>query len=659
MCGLAGYWSTTRGGVDAGAMADALRHRGPDAGGVWSDPAAGISLSHRRLAIVDLSSAGAQPMMSPSGRFVTVFNGEIYNHADLRRELEAEGAIAWRGHSDTETLVHGIERWGLTATLQRAVGMWAVAVWDRRDRQLELARDRIGEKPLYWGWGAGGIVFGSELKALRAVPGFDNAIDESALALFLRYSYVPTPYSILRDIFKVEPGVVVTLTSAALDARPATPPTVASEDRTPGVRCQRYWSLTEAITSGPDASMSDRDAVDGLETRLDAAVRLQSVADVPLGVFLSGGVDSSLIAATLQKITGNVRSFTIGFSEAGFDEAPHARAIAQHIGSDHSELYVGAADMMSIIPTLCDVYDEPFADSSQIPTILVSRLARQHVTVALSGDAGDELFGGYNRYLAANRLNDRGRLSKSVGAAIGGMMTSVPPHYWDRLARLPGLPSVSMAGVKAHKLGRILASGDDARAQYDIATSTWPGALPLSQHRSAQAPVDLIEPIRDNPAERMMQWDTTSYLPDDILCKVDRASMSASLETRVPFLDHRMVEYAWRMPLHHKIRNGQGKWAVRQLLYRHVPRDLIERPKAGFAIPIGNWLRGPLRDWAEALIDEAADSDYPALDNAMVRSRWQQHVSGSHDWSGAIWSVLMVQSWRNRFDKAMVDTGRS
>ena len=647
MCGLAGYWTVANGSVDARAMADALKHRGPDDGGVWADPEAGIALGHRRLAILDLSAAGAQPMSSPSGRFVTVFNGEIYNHADLRRELDADGPIAWRGHSDTETLVHGIERWGLAATLQRAVGMWAVAVWDRRERQLQLARDRVGEKPLFWGWGARGIVFGSELKALRAVPGFANPIDEQALALFLRYSYVPAPYSILQDIYKLEPGVVATISAAALAARPSVPPTVAQDGRLVGVRCRRYWSLADVVARESDASMSEAEAIEGLEARLTEAVRIQSVADVPLGAFLSGGVDSSLIAALMGRVSSDVRTFTMGFADAGFDEAPYARAVAKHLGSTHAELYVTPADVMALIPQLPTIYDEPFADSSQLPTILVSRLARSRVTVALSGDAGDELFGGYNRHIAAERFSHYEWIPAPVRGAIGRALTGIPPRYLDRLADLPGLPSISMAGLKAHKLGHMLQSGGDARCHYRLATSTWPGDVPLADHAHSDAPVDAIRSQRDHPSEQMMQWDMASYLPDDILCKVDRAAMSASLETRVPFLDHRVVEYAWRMPLRYKIRGGKGKWAVRQLLYRYVPPDLIERPKAGFAIPIGDWLRGPLREWAETLLDQVDRSEPPLLDAVAVRARWQEHLSRSHDRTAAIWNVLMFQAWRN------------
>ena len=642
MCGLAGYWTIGDAAAGARAMEGALRHRGPDGGDVWADPAAGIALAHRRLSILDLSDAGAQPMASPSGRYVTVFNGEIYNHLDLRRELEADGPVAWHGHSDTETLVHGIERWGLDETLRRAVGMWAIAVWDRRERRLELARDRFGEKPLYWGWGAGGIVFGSELKALKATPGFANPVDEHALALFLRYAYVPAPHSILAGIYKLEPGVIATITADALAAPAAAPPTVARDGQDAGVRLRRYWSLDAAVAAGPDPRMDDAAAVDGLERHLLDAVRLQSVADVPLGAFLSGGVDSSLIVALMRQVSGDVRTFTIGFAEAGFDEAPYARAVAAHLGTEHTELYVTPADVMALIPQLPTIYDEPFADSSQLPTILVSRLARTRVTVALSGDAGDELLGGYNRHVAADRLH-RQWLPGPLRVAAGRALTAIPPRHFDRIAGLPGMPRVSMAGVKAHKLGRMLGSGDDPRAHYRLATGQWPDGVPMPGHAVPRSPVDDLAAGRDHPAERMMQWDMASYLPDDILAKVDRAAMSASLETRVPFLDHRVVEHAWRMPLSAKIRDGRGKWAARRVLDRYVPPALIERPKAGFAIPLGDWLRGPLRGWAEDLL--AAQSLHPALDAGTIGARWRQHLAGTHDWGAAIWTVLMFQAW--------------
>lgn len=656
MCGIAGLWSKAggAGGAKTGAnganaasaMADALLHRGPDAGGAWSDAEAGIALSHRRLAIIDLSPAGAQPMVSPDERYVTVFNGEIYNHLDLRRELEADGAIAWRGHSDTETLMHGVARWGLHATLERAVGMFALAVWDRRERTLSLARDRMGEKPLYYGWSRAGLVFGSELKALRAAPGFDNRVDQDVLSLYLRFNYVPAPWSILEGIYKLEPGVIATFARTALDAAPPAPPTVDGP-ASAGVALRRYWSLDAVVAAGADEGMTEAEALGGLETRLAEAVRQQAVADVPVGAFLSGGVDSSAVVALMRNVTdAHVKTFTIGFAETGFDEAPYARAVAEHLGTDHHEMYVGAEDVRAVILDLARIYDEPFADSSQIPTVLLSRLTRRSVTVALSGDAGDELFCGYNRYLVSRRVWDAmARVPAPLRGAIGRALTAVSPTGWDRLSALPAVPNISQLGDKVHKVGRMLRTPLGTADIYRASSEEWAGQLPLASAARLMAGIDAPPRLRDTAQEQMMHWDMQSYLPGDILTKVDRAAMSASLETRVPLLDHRVVEHAWRMPLHFKMRGAQGKWALRQILYRYVPKALIERPKAGFAIPVGTWLRGPLRDWAEELLSEAALAAQPALDAAAIRRRWAEHLAGTHDRTGSLWGVLMFQAW--------------
>lgn len=655
MCGIAGCWRPGRAdAAEAKAMADALQHRGPDDSGVWTDAEAGIALSHRRLSIIDLSPAGHQPMASPDGRYLLTFNGEIYNHLELRCELEAMGAIEWRGHSDTETLAHGIARWGLTATLQRTVGMFALGIWDRRERTLSLARDRMGEKPLYYGWSDGGLVFGSELKALRGSARFANPVDDDVLALFLRYNYVPAPWSILRHIYKVEPGAIVTIAREALATTPTAPPSVAHSAHS-GVRCEHYWSLDAVVAAGTQA-MSEREAVDQLEACLTDAVRLQTVADVPVGAFLSGGVDSSAVVALMRNVTSaEVKTFTIGFDAAGYDEAPYARAVAEHLGTDHHELYVGPEDVRSVIPELPAIYDEPFADSSQIPTILLSRLTRRSVTVALSGDAGDELFGGYNRYLVSRRVWDAAAaIPAPVRTGLGRAIGAVPPSAWDRLGRLPLTPKLPMLGVKAHKIGRMLRTGVTTLDIYQSASEEWHGERPSRATNALRSSVDHAPITRATPEEQMMHWDMTSYLPNDILTKVDRAAMAASLETRVPFLDHRVVEQAWRTPLEFKIRGGQGKWLLRQILYKYVPRELIERPKAGFAIPIGGWLRGPLRDWAEELLSPAALARTPSLDPRPIRARWAQHVAGSHDWTTGLWGVLMYQAWRQAWDGAAV-----
>ena len=644
MCGIAGLWSH---GDDvareARAMADALRHRGPDDAGVWSDADAGLALSHRRLSIIDLSSAGHQPMLSAGGRWVLSYNGEIYNHLELRRELDGNAPLVWRGTSDTETLVAGIERWGLEATLQRAVGMFALALWDRETRTLALARDRMGEKPLFYGWSGARIVFGSELKAVYALTGFERKVDPSALERYLRHNYVPAPQSILRGIFKVEPGVVVRLAEEAL----LNPPQVAPSAESPaghGVECRRYWSLAATVTAPQDA-LTANEAVDRLKTCLETAVRDQLMADVPVGAFLSGGVDSSAVVALMTQVASTkVRTFTIGFAESGMDEAPYAKAVAAHLGTDHHELYVTPAHALALVPDLPRVYDEPFGDSSQIPTTLLSRFTRESVTVALSGDAGDELFCGYNRYLVSRRLWERAaRIPAPIRAAMGSALGAVPTGLADAVGQLPMVPSIPMLGNKLHKLGRMLKTSMGVDAIYRAASEEWQGCPPMATDTQFRASV--LPTIAATPEEWMMHWDASTYLPDDILVKVDRASMAASLETRVPFLDHRVVEQAWRTPLEYKKRDGQGKWMLRQILYAHVPRELIERPKAGFAVPIGSWLRGPLREWADGFLSHAALSRQSMLDAGAIGRRWQQHLAGTHDWTGSLWGVLMFRAW--------------
>ncbi|MGV0953516.1 MAG: asparagine synthase (glutamine-hydrolyzing) [Fluviibacter sp.] len=640
MCGITGF-ITKPGHPDAllepiaRTMADRLVHRGPDDAGVWADAGAGVALGHRRLAIVDLSAAGHQPMASACGRYVIAFNGEIYNHLDLRKEL---GGIAWRGHSDTETLLAGIAAWGLEATLERCVGMFAVALWDRQTQTLLLARDRFGEKPLYYGWVGQGadraFAFASELKALRAYPGFDNPISRKALGAYLQFMCVPAPLSIYEDIYKLEPGCILTL-SAPLSA--GTQPVI-----------EPYWLLRSVVEAGRDNLIVDEaTAIAELEARLSDAVRLQSLADVPLGAFLSGGVDSSTIVALMQaQASRPVKTFTVGFDEAGFDESPHAKAVARHLGTEHHELFVTAVQAREVITNLPAMYDEPFADSSQIPTYLVSQATRRQVTVALSGDAGDELFGGYNRYFWGPRIWNRlSWLPYSLRRTLGGAIRAMSVANSDALSRVAG---VSRLGDKAHKLATRLNTVQNMDDLYWSLVTEWPDPTQLVKGLPIVVPcfgADEALPSGLDSVERMMFRDTLTYLPDDILCKVDRAAMAVSLETRVPFLDHRVAELAWRLPQTMKIRGNTSKWALRQVLYKYVPRELIERPKAGFAIPIGEWLRGPLREWAEALLDAKRLAQEGYFNSGPIREAWQQHLSGKHDRTARLWSVLMFQAW--------------
>jgi asparagine synthase (glutamine-hydrolysing) len=661
MCGFSGIFSTKT--HQSGSMVEqvtrmalAIAHRGPDGAGVWVDEQTGIAFGHRRLSIVDLSAAGHQPMHSIAGRYVMAFNGEIYNHLALRAQLEG---VAWRGHSDTETLLAGFEAWGVESTLQKAVGMFAIALWDKQTQSLTLARDRLGEKPLYYGWVNGAFVFGSELKALRAYPGFANPVCRQALAQYLRFMYVPAPRSIYQGIYKLEPGCLLTVLGKPPTSAPAQPlrPRPDYVQSYGSLQIKRWWSLAEAVVSGAKNPIDNEvEALGQLESRLQEAVSLQSLADVPLGAFLSGGVDSSAIVALMQQQASRpVKTFTIGFDEAGFDESPYARAVAEHLSTDHHEMRVTAQMAQDVIPTLPWIYDEPFADSSQIPTHLVCRAARQHVTVTLSGDAGDELFGGYNRYFWGPRIWNRlSVLPAPARKLLGSALAAVPVSSWNALgAPLLGRgDGVVRLGDKVHKLADRLSHVHDMDELYLSLVSEWadPASLVLGENGEfVIEPHSLLDdplPIQDMAQPLPMMFrDSMTYLPDDILCKVDRAAMACSLETRVPFLDHRLVELAWQLPLHMKVRGNTGKWALRQVLYKYVPKELIERPKAGFAIPIGQWLRGPLRDWAESLISERRLQAEGYLRPAPIRQAWAEHVSGKRDNTSKLWSVLMFQAW--------------
>lgn len=645
MCGLVGFFADNVGGAEDARMrlvrmADKIVHRGPDDAGYWCDAESGIGLAHRRLSIIDLSPAGHQPMHSSSERYVIAFNGEIYNHLDMRRELEVKGEGTWRGHSDTETLLAGFDAWGIRETIERTTGMFALAVWDKASRVLTLARDRLGEKPLYYGWqGAGAarvFLFGSELKALKEHREFKAGIDRGALCLLLRHNAIPAPYSIYEGIAKLEPGSMLSL----------------SLDR-PEPQIIRYWSLPEVARAGVFKRFSGAAelAVDQLDELLKDAVRQQMMADVPLGAFLSGGIDSSTVVALMQAQSNRpVKTFTIGFEDAGYNEAVHAKAVAMHLGTDHTELYVQPRQARDVIPLLPSLYCEPFSDSSQIPTFLVSQLARQHVTVSLSGDAGDELFAGYNRYQMTDRLWRRlEHIPKPLRSLLAKGITSVSPGGWDRLARfIPGASGYRVFGDKLHKGAGVLASSSVSELYLGLVSHQ---SSPESWVMGGQEPPTKLtghRPVLEglSSVEQMMALDAITYLPDDILVKVDRAAMGVSLESRVPFLDHRVVEFAWTLPLHYKLRDGQTKWPLRQVLYRYVPKELIERPKMGFGIPLDAWLRGPLRDWAEALLGEARLKQEGYFNPTPIREKWAEHLSGNRNWSHHLWDVLMFQAWQ-------------
>jgi asparagine synthase (glutamine-hydrolysing) len=646
MCGIAGIW-TAASHADTTlqtlrAMSAAIVPRGPDDDGCWFDTGAGLALAHRRLSIVDLSPLGHQPMASASGRYVIVFNGEVYNHGDLRQELVRSGRCVapFRGTSDTEVMLAAIETYGLRAAVQRFVGMFAFALWDSHERQLHLVRDRLGIKPLYYGWAGRNLVFSSELKALIRHPDCPRDIDRDALALFMRYNCIPAPHSIYRGIFKLKPATILTFRSP-LHREPQ------------GVE---FWSATAVAAAGVEHPFtgSEEEAAARLESLLREAVGLRMIADVPLGAFLSGGIDSSTVVALMQaQSVRPVRTFSIGSPDAEYDEAGHARAVAQHLGTAHTELYVTAREALDVIPHLPTIYDEPFSDSSQIPTLLVSKLARQHVTVALSGDGGDELFGGYNRHVWGRKIwNVMRRVPAHAREAPARALTAVPPLRWNRLfeTAAPFLPRAlrhQAVGDKLHKLAGIL-SAPDADALYVNLASHWSAAEPVVLGTDA-ARLNAVRPPRqlhgDDLTSRMLFADLVTYLPDDILTKVDRASMAVSLEARVPLLDHRVVEFAWQLPVSMKVRGSQGKWLLRQVLHRYVPPALIDRPKAGFGIPIGEWLRGPLRPWAEAHLDRRRLEDEGFFDATLIRDKWVEHLSGRRNWPYHLWDVLMFQAW--------------
>ncbi|MBR1156994.1 asparagine synthase (glutamine-hydrolyzing) [Bradyrhizobium sp. JYMT SZCCT0428] len=653
MCGIAGILRMV--GNDSNSLTlcarqitSSLAHRGPDASGIWADEAAGIALGHRRLSVLDLTEAGAQPMQSNCGRFVVTFNGEIYNHLELRKDLEAAGAAAaWRGHSDTETLLCAVQHWGIKAALQRFNGMFAIAIWDAREHTLTLCRDRFGEKPLFHGWVGEDFVFASELKAFAAHPQWSGTVDRQALTAFMRFGYVPGPSTIWETVKKLDPAsfTVVSHPMCRGDVFPSPQP---------------YWSMRQHVIDGQHNRRTDAIAlVNELERLLCQAVTRQSLSDVPIGAFLSGGIDSSAIVALMQKCASRpIKTFSVGFAEKEFSEATHARGVASYLGTDHTELVVSPSDAREVIPQLAGIYDEPFGDSSQIPTLLLATLARREVTVALSGDAGDEMFGGYNRHVWGPRLHARfARLPYVIRLALTAAIRNVAPEPANRIGNMVGdfLPSrfrFIRSGDQLAKIGRIVNAGSFndlyrllSSVDDDPAGAVVDGFEPASWFDLQMAGIDQ----ELDPLDRMTLSDALSYLTDDILQKVDRAAMSVSLETRVPFLDKDVVEFSCEVPPDYKVRNGEGKWLVRQVLDRHVPKSLIDRPKMGFAIPLDEWLRGPLKTWAADLLSANRLDRQRWLNAGRVDRIWTNHQQRKGNHGSWLWNVLMVQAWTDEW----------
>ena len=643
MCGITGFWQAV-GENDtnlqnlARIMAAQMVARGPDDCAEWSDEGVGLAFGFRRLAILDLSPQGRQPMLSESGRYVIVFNGEVYNFLELRQQLEVKGHH-FRGGSDTEVILAAIEEWGVAQAASRFVGMFALALWDRSEHALHLVRDRLGIKPLYYGWMGNAFIFGSELKSLRIHPQFCRVIDHGSLALLMRHCYIPSPYSIYQNVYKLLPGTILTL-----DSNQADQPSPV-----------RFWDAKQVTEEGVAHPFrgSEKEAIEQLDALLSEAIKMRMIADVPLGALLSGGIDSSTVVALMQAQSNRpIKTFTIGFHEKGYDEANSAAKIASYLGTEHTPIYVTPEQAMEVIPEIPTIYDEPFSDSSQIPTFLVSKLARSQVTVALSGDGGDELFAGYNRYFAARNIwNYISSFPSPVRRVSTQMLRLLSAEVWDGIFErikpiAPAGLRLRLTGHNVYRVAALLADKVPDEMYRDL----------VSQRDSQQLILQTTEPITvlNDPSrwanlsdftQRMMYLDLVSYLPGDILTKVDRASMAVSLEARVPLLDHRVVEFAWTLPMSMKIKDNKGKWILRQVLGKYVPPELTERPKMGFGIPLHSWLRGPLREWAEHLLNEARLQQGGFFDSAPISQKWAEHLAGTHDWKYHLWNVLMFQAW--------------